>query len=114
MKTLRDLLIQKALEDSSTKVEDIDDEVLEETLREGFNTVYEFPTHYEGRWRTESNVVAAILDDNIIRYFSYSTCYSTDSNSWEDAGYSFEGIDNVAEVFPKEITTTTYVTENKL
>ncbi len=113
-KTLRELLMQESLQCAWVEKEDISDAVLEETLRERFNAVHEFPPHYQGRWRSESYVVIAIEDGEEDRFFAYSTCYSTDSNSWEDAGYCFEGIDNVAEVYPKEVITTTYVSEDEL
>ena len=49
-----------------------------------------------------------ILDEGKERFFRYSACKGTNENSWEDAGYSFEGIDNVVEVFPHEVTTIEY------
>ena len=109
MKTLRQIL------EEHNKVEgfDVDDDALEESLRESFPVVWtgDEDSH---RWRIDYSCVCKIVDAMNERFFTYSACKGTNDNSWEDAGYCFEGIDNVVEVFPKEVTTITYVTEGNL
>jgi hypothetical protein len=102
MKTLRELLVDLAGD------VDADDEELEECLRECGDVVWD-GNEDEHRWRIEYEVVAKFMDGDKVRYFKYSACKGTNDNSWEDAGYDFEGIDKVYEVFPKEIVTTVYV-----
>lgn len=62
----------------------------------------------EHRWRIDYYVVTKFKDNVVDRYFKYSACKGTNDNSWEDAGYRFEGIDNVVEVFPQQVVTTIY------
>ena len=86
---------------------DTDDDTLEESLRECFPVVWEGDED-EHRWRIEYSVVCKIIDGSSERYFKYSSCKGTNENSWEDAGYYFEGIDGVVEVFPTEVETIVY------
>lgn len=58
------------------------------------------------------NILEKITDGNTKRYFAYSACKGTNDNSWEDAGYRFEEIDQVAEVYPTEVTTINYFYNN--
>ena len=102
MKTLRELLVELIDEVC------VDAELLEEYLRSCGDVVWEGDDEeYIGR--IEYDVVAKFMDGGKARYFKYSSCKGTNGNSWEDAGYSFEGVDNVGEVFPKEVVTTVYV-----
>lgn len=103
IKTLRQLLTDYCEKEGYAT----DDESLEETLRECFDEVWEGDED-ECRWRIDYSIVCKIEDDGSPRYFEYSACKGTNENSWEDAGYYFEGIDNVREVYPKEVTTTIY------
>ena len=108
MKTLRDLLIDYAK--SSEWYEEgteLDEEYLEEVLRENTKLVWE-GNEDSRRWRIDFDVVGMIKDGDKERFFKYSSCKGTNDNSWEDAGYTFEGIDNVPEVFPHEVTTIEY------
>jgi len=109
MRTLRQILTEKCEKDG-TMSRDIDDELLEETLREDYLTVWEGDDESH-RWRIEFSVVVKIIDDNMERFFCMSACKGTNDNSWEDAGYYFEGIDKVCEVYPHEVTTTVYKRE---
>ena len=102
-KTLRELLTEYALQEDY----DVDDDGLEDTLREEFEVVWE-GNEDQRRWRINYDVVCKIMDGNQERFFKYTACKVTNDNSWEDAGYTFEGIDNVIEVYPKEVTTTIY------
>jgi hypothetical protein len=107
MKTLRELLVQESIANGWDYDEE---EMLEETLRECFPAVWTGDED-QRRWRIEFQVVCKIVDDGFERFFKYSACKGTGENSWEDAGYTFEGIDKVTEVFPKEVTTIIYVDE---
>ena len=109
MKTLRQILTNYCLANGWGT----DDDELEETLRECFDVV----AHTEDRphrWCIEFDCVCKIEDEGCTRYFEYSSCKGTNDNSWSDAGYEFEGIDNVVEVFPKEVMVVKYVTKDKL
>jgi len=99
MNTLRQIL------ESHNKY--ITEDSLEETLRECFPIVWEGDDE-EYRWRIEYSIVCKIVDGGVDRYFKYTSCKGTNDNSWEDAGYTFEGIDSVVEVYPREVTTVVY------
>lgn len=114
MKTLRELLTQKAIEKkyiNESQKDVINDDILEEVLRDEFKCVWygEDDVH---RWRINFTCVCEILDNDTKRYFAYTACKGTNDNSWEDAGYRFEGIDQVVEVYPKEVTTINYFYNN--
>lgn len=102
-KSLRELLVEY----NSQNDEDTDDASLEDTLREEFEVVWE-GNEDPRRWRINYDVVCKINDNGKDRYFKYTAYKGTNDNSWEDAGYTFEGIDNVVEVYPKEVTTIIY------
>ena len=105
IKTLRQLLTEYR----EAGIWPTDDESLEDALRECFEEIWEGDDE-EYRWRIEYDVVCKIDDNGSPRYFRYSACKGTNDNSWEDAGYIFEGIDNVCEVYPEETTVITYKT----
>lgn len=104
MKTLREYLIAYSLAEEGDNTE----EGLEELLRENFEEVWEGDED-ERRWCINYYIVVKITIDSEDRFFKFSACKGTNDNSWEDVGYSFEGIDNVQEVTPKEVKTTVYV-----
>jgi len=108
MKTLRELLIEY----NQAEDYDIDDGSLEETLRECFDVAWE-GSDREHRWRIDYDVVVKIPDGCLSRFFKFTSCKGTNDNSWEDAGYVFEGIDNVVEVYPKAVTKIIYTTEEE-
>lgn len=112
-KTLRELLIEKAKEAEYYDGFELSEESLEEVLREDTLLVWEGDDSPH-RWRIDYLCVCKIVDQGEERFFCYSACKGTNDNSWEDAGYHFEGIDEVTEVFPKEITTIDYVTKENL
>jgi hypothetical protein len=103
MKTLRELLTDIHKRSNF----DTDEDTLEETLRE-LPIVFK-GNHDTHRWRVDYDCVAKVEDDGVDRYFMYTACTGVGDNSWEDAGYEFEGIDNVVEVKPVEKTVTDYV-----
>ena len=104
MNTLRGLLTTYC----ESKGYSAEEDSLEEALRESFSVVWTGEAD-EHRWRTEYDVVAKINDDGVDRFFKYTTFTAkTEDGDAESCGYYFEGIDNVVEVFPKEVTTTIY------
>ena len=103
MKTLRELLT----EENTLHGYELDDDSLEETLRESFEVVWE-GNERPHRWRIDYDVVIKIPDGYLSRFFKFTACKGTNENSWEDAGYYFEGIDKVREVYPHEVTVVQY------
>lgn len=105
--TLREILTDICLSNGwITHDETPDEELLEEALRD-------LPVVWKGdedqrRWRIEYQCVCRVNVSGSLRYFKYSSCKGTNDNSWEDAGYQFEGIDNVSEVYPHEVKTIEY------
>lgn len=97
MRSLRQLLEEFC----DKKGFDKGDESLEEVLREFFRVVWEGDEDSR-RWRIDYNVVVEIEDGIHLRYFKFSACKGTNDNDWEDAGYRFEGIDKVREVYEKK------------
>lgn len=109
MSTLREILTQH----NAAQGWDTDEDCLEESLRECFDVVWE-GNEDERRWRIDFSVVCKIVDEGVERFFEYTCCKGTNENSWQDAGYVFEGIDNIPEVFPKEVKTIIYVVKENL
>lgn len=107
MNTLRQLLVAEGDRLGTTWDTDNNDDTLEEIMRECFEVMWTGDED-ERRWRINYKIVIKIPDNGTDRFFMYSACKGTNDNSWEDAGYKFEGIDNVKEVFPREVSTTIY------
>ena len=103
MKTLREILVAVCKEEGWGT----EDENLEEALREGYTGISETEKS-DHRWRVEYYIVACIPDGDKDRYFRYTSCRPDGDLDWEDSGYCFEGIDNVVEVEPYEVTSTAY------
>lgn len=106
MKSLR-----KLLEDVYNEGEEACDSLLHEILTECCPIEWE-GDYEEHRWRTEYDQVRSVSDEGVTRYFRHSNYYSNSDNDAEGCGYCFEGIDNVVEVFPKEVTVIEFVTKN--
>ena len=104
MKTLRELLTEECVAEGW----DVDDNGLEEALRECFTSVHHEPKSSH-RWREEFWNVAKIDDSGVERLFMYTSYSNTGENDAEGCGYYFEGIDNVIEVMPEKYTATRYV-----
>ena len=69
----------------------------------------------EHRWYTNSTVVMKFNIDGDDRFFIYERCNPKgESSSWEDCGWEKPDLDDLVEVFPKEVKTTIYVPQNKL
>lgn len=105
MKTLREILTEKC-EAEGWGTDDIE---LEETLREIYPVVSS--EHHEAKRWCDIWMLVANVDGRFFRYSGYT---NNNENDAEGSGYHFEGIDNVVEVFPKEIVEIIYVTKDKL
>lgn len=102
MDTLREILTKKALSEGWST----NDEGLEEILRDYYTQVSrkEFCKH---RWMIRYLVVVEIED----RFFQFTDFVSLSSDGdAESAGYEFEGIDKVPEVYPSKKVITVYKT----
>lgn len=103
MKTLREILTDRCTDDGC----EADDEALEEVLRDCYNEVYR-DSGDEHRWRVEYETVKEVEG----RFFRVSSFVGKgDCMDAEEAGYSFEGIDNCPEVYPHEVKALIYKTE---
>lgn len=69
----------------------------------------------EHRWYINSEVVMKFTIDGVDRYFQYTHCNPKgEDGSAEDCGWEKPDLDDLDEVFPKQVTTTVYVTQNKI
>lgn len=109
MKTLRELLVEHNIKEGY----DLSIRSLRESLDECFKTVWQGDSD-EHRWYVAETRVVEIPDGQTLRYFSYQVCTYSGENSAKDAGFQQESIDSIVEVFPKEVTTTIWVTKDKL
>ena len=109
MKTLRELITEYC----TTQGFSTDEDILEECLKESFDEVFRGDEDAH-RWYSNYWVVVAIPDGESTRYFEYRHCEpNQDGSSAEDCGYVFEGIDNIREVYPKQVLTTIYTGEKQ-
>ncbi len=103
-KTLRELLVEH-----NTKYNyGVEEDSLVESLHECFPAVWQGNSD-ERRWHVSEERVIKIPDNRQERFFSFRVCTYSGDNSAEDAGFYAEGIDDISEVYPKEVTTTIYV-----
>jgi hypothetical protein len=69
----------------------------------------------EHRWYINSQVVMKFVIDGEERFFEYTNCNTKEEESTaEDCGWEKPDLDDLCEVYPKEVTTTIYVTANRL
>lgn len=69
----------------------------------------------EHRWYTAYNVVYEIDVAGTLRYFSYwVVSVKSESMDWSDCGWETPDLDDLTELYPKEVTTTIYVTKDEL
>lgn len=69
----------------------------------------------EHRWYINSTKVMKFTIDGVERFFEYNECNPKgECSSREDCGWEKPDLDDLVEVFPKQVTTTIYVPENKL
>lgn len=67
------------------------------------------------RWYTNYDVVHEVEIDGEKRYFEwYEMRVDGEGNSREDCGFEIPDLDEITEVFPKEVVATVYVTKDKL
>lgn len=69
----------------------------------------------EHRWYVNSTVVMKFVIDGVDRYFEYTNCNPKGEDaSARDCGWEIPDLDDLPEVFPKQVSTTVYVTADKL
>jgi hypothetical protein len=67
------------------------------------------------RWYTYYDHTVKVVIDGVDRYFEYQVMdVHGEDASREDCGYEIPDLDDLVEVFPKQVTTTVYVPEDKL
>ena len=78
------------------------------------NGVYE-GDYDEHRWYINSTVVMQFTIEGVDRFFEYTECNpKNERSSWEDCGWEKPDLDDLVEVFPKQVKTTIYVPQSKL
>ena len=78
------------------------------------NGVYEYD-YDEHRWYINSTVVMQFAIDGVDRFFEYTECNPKgECSSREDCGWEKPDLDDLVEVFPKEVKTTVYVPQSEL
>lgn len=69
----------------------------------------------EHRWYVNSTVVMQFNIDSVDRFFEYTNCNPKGEDaSAEDCGWEKPDLDDLVEVYPKQVTTTVYVSQDKL
>lgn len=91
-----------------------DDDNLYDTFEECFDVVEELDRDRH-RWYTNIEVVREVTIDGVARYFQDMVMdVDGEDASREDCGWSCPDLDDIVEVYPKEVMTTIYVTKDKL
>ena len=92
----------------------VDQEGLYETFEECFQVVAK-TWEDKHRWYTRKGVVRKVVIGSVERFFEDEIwfCHNEDSSA-EDCGWECPDLDDIVEVFPKEVTTIVYVTQDKL
>lgn len=87
---------------------------LYETFEDTYNIVYKSDED-EHRWYTLWSVVRLVNIDGVDRFFE-DTLYDMhgEDADRDDVGFEAPDLDDLVEVFPKQILTTIYVTKDKL
>lgn len=69
----------------------------------------------EHRWYISYTKVIQYTIDGVDRFFEYTECNPKgECSSREDCGWEKPDLDDLVEVFPKEVKTIVYVSEDKL
>ena len=69
----------------------------------------------EHRWYTNTTYVGKVIIDGGERFFEYyGMDVKSESTGRGDCGWETPDLDDLPELFPKEVKTTIYVTEDKL
>lgn len=88
-------------------------EYLYEIFEECCDIVWQgLPDHH--RWYSITDIVRAVPDGEDFRYFKDTSWRCTGDGDISDCGWKIPDLDDLVEVFPKEVTTTIYVTKDKL
>jgi len=103
----REILGEKVYKDLKLEIP-ITEDMLIKMLRFGCKVVWDSPKSEQRnyRFRIDYDEVVEVVPG---RYFKFTECEVIDE--WyddEESEYTFEGIDNVVEVYPKQVTTTIY------
>jgi hypothetical protein len=113
MKSLKEYVIEVSKEkgwDYDSKEELF--ETFEDGLRVETVQISEPDRH---RWYTYYDHTVKVVIDGVDRYFQYQVMdVHGESASREDCGYEIPDLDDLVEVFPKQVTTTIYVTKDNL
>ena len=104
MNTLRQILVASKFGD-----EGCSESELYEVFTECVGEVIHFGDTEDYRWRVDQEVVVKVVDGGVDRFFMHTICHYSGENSPEDAGFIPTPIDDIAEVVPKQVMTTTYV-----
>lgn len=87
---------------------------LYETFEECFDVVAK-TWEDKHRWYTRKGVVRKVVIDNVERFFEDEEWFvHSENDSARDCGWKTPDLDDIVEVFPKEVTTIKYVTFDKL
>lgn len=114
MRTLKEFMIQYCLLNFDIESEsDIDKDMLFEAFEEEFDVVYEGKVNTH-RWYTTWYTVREIEIDGVKRYFKWHEINVTGDASREDYGFKIPDLNDIPEVFPKEVTSIIYVSKDKL
>lgn len=102
----REILGEKVYKDLKLEIP-ITEDMLIKMLRFGCKVVWDSPKSERRnyRFRIDYDEVVEVVPG---RYFKFTECEVIDKVSDEESEYTFEGIDNVVEVYPKQVTTTIY------
>lgn len=99
--TLKELLIEYNTEHGY----DTDERTLYETLKECFKTVWKDPNLDKHRWYSVQEQVVEMYG----RFFMYSVYIITGDNNADDMGLEPFKLEDIKEVYQKEVTTIIYV-----
>lgn len=109
--SLRELLVEYNKSKGWDSSED--NSCLYETFEECCDVVWQgLPDHH--RWYSVTDIVREVPDGEGSRYFEDTSWHCTGDGDISDCGWSTPDIDDLVEVFPKDIVTTIYVTKDKL
>lgn len=109
-KSLKQFLIEEYEENGWA----ITQEDLYTSFEDGYDWIYK-DNEDEHRWYTCWDVVRKVPIDGVDRYFK-DTLYDmhNEDGDRDDIGFEAPDLDDIVEVFPKQVLTTIYVTKDKL
>ncbi len=109
--TLKGLLNQYSVEKGWESTDD--NEGLYELFEEYADVVWKGEPD-EHRWYTNYDVVRKLTVGGVDYFFEDYVMRADGDNSREDCGWETPDIDDICQVFPKQVSTTIYVTKDKL